>query len=142
MTAHLLLNKLDRVRKTGKHSWRACCPAHQGANPTSLSVTETADGMVLVRCHAHECSIADIVAAVGLEVSDLFPESFEGHSRKPERMPFNPRDVLASMAKEAMVVALYGMDASKGRKASEKDHQRMLTAVGRLKSAAEVCHAS
>src|SRR4249919_950852 len=47
------------------------CPAHQDRNP-SLSVTEGADGRVLLTCHA-QCATDDIVAALGLTMRDLMP---------------------------------------------------------------------
>lgn len=142
MTADILLSKLDRVRKTGRNSWRACCPAHKGANPTSLLVTETDDGMVLVRCHAHECSAEDIAAAVGIDLSDLFPPSINGHSRKPDRMPFNPRDVLAAMQHEALIVLLCANDIRKGKVLTDDAMSRLTQAVGRISSSVEVCRAS
>jgi putative DNA primase/helicase len=37
-------------RKVGS-AWMARCPAHDDREP-SLSITDTKDGMVLVRCHA------------------------------------------------------------------------------------------
>lgn len=56
---------------------RALCPAHQGDGRTkgrspSLSVAETAEGAVLLHCHAG-CSAADVAAAAGLDLADLFP---------------------------------------------------------------------
>jgi len=49
----------------------ARCPAHEDRSP-SLSVTEGVDRRTLVYCHAG-CSVADVVAAIGLTMSDLFP---------------------------------------------------------------------
>lgn len=48
----------------------ARCPAHDDRSP-SLSVGEGLDGRVLLHCFAC-CSTADIVAALGLHLSDLF----------------------------------------------------------------------
>ncbi len=50
--------------------WQVTCPAHEDRTP-SLSVTAGRDGRVLLHCHAG-CSKADIVAADGLELADLF----------------------------------------------------------------------
>jgi hypothetical protein len=49
-------------------SWR--CPAHDDRNP-SLSVKAANDGTVLLHCHAG-CHSADILAALALDVRDLF----------------------------------------------------------------------
>ena len=70
---------------------------------------------------------------------DLFPDS--PSDRKPERMPFNPRDVLAAVSKEALIVALCGLDVAKGKSLTPSMRQRLIQAVGRIKQAAELCHA-
>jgi hypothetical protein len=49
----------------------AHCPAHEDRSP-SLSVTEGDDGRVLLHCHGG-CSVNEIVATIGLAISDLFP---------------------------------------------------------------------
>lgn len=59
-------------KRSGK-GWIARCPAHDDKHP-SLSITEVDDGKVLINCHAG-CHAADVVAAIGLELKDLFPES-------------------------------------------------------------------
>jgi 5S rRNA maturation endonuclease (ribonuclease M5) len=57
------------------------CPAHDDHRP-SLSVAEGDDGRVLLKCHAG-CVPEDIVAALGLSMSDLFDE----HGGRPTTMP-------------------------------------------------------
>lgn len=61
--------------------WSARCPAHDDGR-ASLSISEGRDGRVLLKCHAG-CSTADVVQALGLQMTDLFP-SKKGGSR-PER---------------------------------------------------------
>jgi 5S rRNA maturation endonuclease (ribonuclease M5) len=59
----------ERTGGTGRNGqWR--CPAHHDHTP-SLSISPGSDGKVLLYCHAG-CSIDDIVAALGLELTDLF----------------------------------------------------------------------
>ena len=65
-----ILSVLDKVRNRGDSSWMAYCPAHEDKNP-SLSIKETKDGDVLLHCFAG-CGVDDVVAALGLEMSDLF----------------------------------------------------------------------
>jgi hypothetical protein len=48
------------------------CPAHEDKR-ASLSVSDGKDGRALVKCHAG-CVTADVLAALGLEEKDLFPE--------------------------------------------------------------------
>lgn len=64
-----LLDKLNRVRRCGDRAWMACCPAHDDRSP-SLKITDVGERL-LIHCHAG-CAPADIVAAVGLELADLF----------------------------------------------------------------------
>ncbi len=53
------------------HKFTARCPAHDDRSP-SLSVSEGADHRALVHCHVG-CETRDIIAAIGLTWSDLFP---------------------------------------------------------------------
>lgn len=53
------------------HKFVARCPAHEDRSP-SLSVAEGADGRALVYCFSG-CETRDIIAAIGLTWSDLFP---------------------------------------------------------------------
>lgn len=72
-----LLSKLSGVRPSGNETrgkkWSARCPAHDDRRP-SLSVSEGDDGRALVHCYAG-CTAAAICAAVGLQLSDLMPDT-------------------------------------------------------------------
>jgi hypothetical protein len=65
-----VLSRLEKVSRTGD-GWSARCPSHEDGSP-SLSVGVGEGGRVLLRCHAG-CALEDIVAALGLELADLFP---------------------------------------------------------------------
>lgn len=67
----VVLARLDRHKAKGHGQWIARCPAHDDRNP-SLSIKEGENGAVLLKCFAG-CDIAAVVAAMGLELSDLFP---------------------------------------------------------------------
>jgi hypothetical protein len=90
MTADTLLSQLDGVHQVGAARWRARCPAHDGKSRDVLSIGETPDGTVLVKCFGG-CSAAEVVAAVGLQLSDLFPrvdwQSTGVHRVRPHRRP-------------------------------------------------------
>ncbi len=51
----------------------ARCPAHEDRH-NSLSVGLGADGRILLKCHAG-CEVPAILAALGLQMADLFPSS-------------------------------------------------------------------
>ena len=70
--AENMLNLLGGVKASGAGKWQALCPSHDDKSP-SLSVTETNDGTLLVRCWAG-CNATEIVGAMGLRLSDLFPK--------------------------------------------------------------------
>ena len=56
--------------------WQVSCPAHEDRTP-SLSVKAGRDGRVLLHCHAG-CETADVLAADGLELVDLFEDRRDG----------------------------------------------------------------
>src|SRR6185437_3793894 len=86
------LARLDRVRRSG-HGWTAKCPAHEDRT-ASLSVTAGDDGRVLMHCFAG-CGVADVIAAAGLSMADLFVK------RPTADMSFAERAALKEYAKQA-----------------------------------------
>ena len=73
-----------KVKRSGLQ-WPATCPAHEDRTP-SLSLGVGFDGCALIRCHAL-CQPEDIVAALGLTMSDLFPESTRRDVEEPATPP-------------------------------------------------------
>src|SRR5580704_4728328 len=73
-----LLPLLKKVKQTAT-GWTACCPAHDDGKP-SLSISETDDHTLLVKCFAG-CTADAIVAALNLELRDLFPTKVESNGR-------------------------------------------------------------
>ncbi|WP_252603395.1 AAA family ATPase [Pseudarthrobacter raffinosi] len=65
----MVLEKLERVTRTGENQWEARCPAHAD-NAPSLSLTTGYKRPVVVDCHAG-CDYSSVVAAlVGLGVDE------------------------------------------------------------------------
>lgn len=122
------LSRLQKVRKTGKDSWLACCPAHGDKNP-SMTVSEGSDGRVLAHCFSHGCGIDDIVASVGMEVKDLMPENLGYHRIKPLAMSVNPRDALHAIRDDMTVLLVMAKMVQNG-----EDINTLLLAklIGRL----------
>lgn len=81
-----VLDRLDKVRPSGS-GWTARCPAHEDRNP-SLSVSEGDDGRLLATCH-HGCKFPAIVAALGLDMADVFPPKVLDTYRPPRRISNN-----------------------------------------------------
>jgi hypothetical protein len=136
MTAEILLSRLEKVRQIRPDYWKACCPVHGDHHP-SLSIRETQDGTVLLRCFSHECAVPDIVAAVGLTMSDLFPERLENpaNPKRSRRDYFPAVDVLRAIAFEVLVVeAAAGTIQARGY-LNDREAERLIQATERLHSA-------
>jgi AAA domain len=68
-----VLGRLENVRDKGTgNGWDALCPAHDDRR-RSLSVSIGRDGKVLLKCFAG-CPTEEVVAALGLSMSDLWPK--------------------------------------------------------------------
>lgn len=81
--AQALLSRLDGVKKAGR-GWIARCPAHEDRR-ASLSIAEGDDGRALVHCFGG-CSAADVMAAAGLALSDLYAAPIDrGHLSPTQR---------------------------------------------------------
>jgi hypothetical protein len=74
----------------------------------SLSIKQI-DERVLLHCFAG-CSAVDVVEAVGLDISDLFPDRPKNQVKRHER--FNPYDVLKCLADEIGIISLAVSDLS------------------------------
>lgn len=137
MSVSTLLSRLDHARPTGADCWVACCPAHSDTNP-SLAIRELDDGRVLVHCFAG-CPVGDVLAAVGLTFSDLFPEKLIPHARR-ERMPFSYADALRCIDFEARLAAVAAGNIAYGITLTAADRARLHLAARRIDCALEVCN--
>jgi len=138
MSVDTFLSVLDKVRKTGADSWIACCPAHPDKHP-SMTIKNSSDGRVLVRCFA-ECSFEDIVAAAGVSLDEFFPDKPLYHRAKPFRRPYPAADVLECLTTETTIVQIAAVDLGKGIPLSEVDRERLRLAAQRIRDASEVIH--
>jgi putative DNA primase/helicase len=76
----------DYKRRNGYYM--APCPAHEDPEP-SLSIKEGRYGRALLHCFAG-CETTEVVGALGLEMSDLFPSSNNCYRDGQEKMPEEP----------------------------------------------------
>lgn len=133
MSADTLLSRLDRVKRTGPDKWVARCPAHEDRGP-SLAVRELDDGRTLVHCFAG-CSVHEVVEAVGMNLSDLFPPRALANGRKPERRPFTSDDALRCLDFEATLVQLVAGDMLQRKPMDAASYDRLAVAVDRINAA-------
>ncbi len=81
------------------------CPAHSDSSP-SLSISETDDGTVLIKCFAG-CSTESIVSSLGLEMKDLFPPSdFNQYQRKEYKQTKTKAQLFKALYHELIVLLL------------------------------------
>lgn len=133
MTATTLLDRLHGARRVGVDRWLARCPAHDDKR-ASLAVRELEDGRVLVHDFAG-CSVADVLAAVGLNFESLFPPRSGNHRTPPERRPFPASDVLRAVDSEALIAAAAASFVANGGMLADVDRARLLLAAQRISQA-------
>jgi len=125
------LSRLDKPRQRQPGQWSARCPAHPDKSP-SLSIRETPDGAVLLHCFGG-CETAEIVASMGLELSDLFPPR-----DKPTGTPKKIANLLTAgqalelLHTEATLIAIALTNFFKGTAVAETDMTRLRQAAGRI----------
>lgn len=146
MSLDHLLSRLERVKKTGRSTWVARCPAHDDRSP-SLAISETGDGRVLVHDFGG-CSPAEVLDAIGMEFSDLFPERdpddagrrkgwrtalYRDSRQSSTHIP--ARTALVAVAHDATLVALLVADLADGRVQADDVRMRLWELAGRITSA-------
>ena len=130
MSAHDLLNRLEGVRQRTGESWSAKCPSHDDKTP-SLSIRETAEGLVLLQCWAG-CEVTEIVAAVGLELSCLFPEKSKGGRSLRRRRLITAGQALEVLAFESLFLGIVAKDIAEGKPLDQQTRERVALAAGRI----------
>lgn len=133
--ADRLLARLQAVRGTAPERWIARCPGHEDRTP-SLSIRETADGKVLLRCFAG-CAAADVVHAVGLTLADLFdrpadPQSGDRPHRRRHALRVPAADLVLMLDHEATVLAIAAADIVERRTVDGKTWDRVAYAARRI----------
>lgn len=143
MTAAVLLSRLEGVRQHG-NGWRANCPnpVHSSVKG-SLAITETGDGTVLLKCFAcHD--VSGILAAIGLELADLFPERIRDPSpeaRQRAQQAFKAsgwKAALGVLAHEATVVEVAAATIEAADVLTAAGSERLHLAIDRIHRAREV----
>ena len=134
MSADILLARLERVRKRTGDQWSARCPAHDDKGP-SLSVRELPDGRVLLYCFAG-CDAGDVVAAVGLDLADLFPTDpahlVAGSGPQKRRRLITAGQALEVLEFETTLVFLAANNLANGHALTSDDLARLNVAAQRV----------
>jgi len=101
----------------------ACCPSHEDKNP-SLAIKELHDGRVLINCFAG-CGGADIMAAIGMSLSDLYPDGeLQEWMRSGGRKRAVERTQAKQLDQEYIVLAIATNARESGARLSQADMDR------------------
>ena len=130
-----ILQHLSKVKKTSK-GYQAQCPAHADKSP-SLSIKETADGRILLHCHAG-CTAEAVVASIGLKLSDLYHPATNTPRRPPPAPGVSRTELHKAVSFEHIILQLMNADLKSGKTLSETDSQRCHLAKQRLQTAKEL----
>ena len=146
MSADTLLARLSRVRKTGMNRWVACCPSHGSGRNQAISIRALADGRVLMHDFGG-CEIESVLAAIGLNVSDLLPERLTATEAGGDRRyqsggyRFPAGDVLIAVGRDTLTAATVARGIADAGKATDGEVQLLFGIAGRLAAAVEVTNA-
>ncbi len=139
MSVENLLNNLQKVKKVGPDKWIARCPAHDDKNP-SLSIKDSG-GTVLLKCWSAGCGAMDIVGALGLDPSELFPPNDGSWQPDQKRhagfAKFTAMDGLRCLSHEGGLISIMAADMAEGKVLSIKERERLEVACGRIAAALE-----
>lgn len=134
--AEKIIERLNGVRARPDGRWMAKCPAHQDRT-ASLAIREVNDGRVLVHCFAG-CEPLDVLTAIGLEMTDLFPERIDQHMPKVGRVALTA-DAVRALQHELEVIKILADDMSRGTPAPDVCKRARL-AADRLQAAVRMCN--
>ena len=125
-----ILSRLEKV-KGRNGAYTACCPAHGDKSP-SLAIRELDDGRILMKCFAN-CSVQEIMGAIGMEIGDLFPDINKDLPQVKRK--YYASDLLRVIEFEAWVVSVAAYTMAQGLPLSEEDRGRMKKAQARIMEA-------
>ncbi len=131
-----LLSKLEKVKPSGSCKWLACCPSHDDKSP-SLAIKLSDDEKVLIHCFAG-CEPREILSAIGLTMSDLFPDStkYQKGSKPPK---FNKYELFDLIEFEAIILSLAIRQLLEGYELSDQDLTRVISAESTIDNIVREC---
>jgi hypothetical protein len=117
----------------------AKCPGH-GDRSASLSVREMDDGRILLHCFAG-CDTAEVVAAVGVEIRDLFPLSrlaADGARRSPPYLS----EMVKALQLDLARVMIASAQLARSEPLSDEIRTRLGESVQRISRGLDACRPS
>ena len=130
-----LLARLEQVKQTGPGQWRARCPAHESKGLT-LSIGEADSGAALLYCFAG-CGAADVLAALGMQLSELYPSDELIKARRYDTRPRRDlRATLHQISYSSTVVEVAAEQINAGKALSSEDLRELRAACHTIREAA------
>jgi hypothetical protein len=126
----LFLSRIENIREIRPGVYSGSCPTAihaKGDRSRGLRVTVRDDGALLLWCGAG-CGADEIVSAVGLTLSDLFPSTPKEPDctgSRPKAPRLRPGDLLELVVTESLVCAVAARDIRAGRPLSDEDVARL-----------------
>ena len=128
------MNHFDGVRETGNGQYSCRCPAHEDKS-ASLGIKQGDGDRILLNCFAG-CDVKTILESAGLEWKDIMNEE---KLFQTEKLGFNPYAVLKAIRDEVLIIGLASADVRNGKPLNDKEHDRLLKAVGNVRDAYSKC---
>ncbi len=135
---NLILDPLDNVRAYGE-GFRADCP-NEHRSRGNLIINHGDDGCVLLHCYAG-CTALEVVHGLGLELKDLFerpPATMTDEEKRQRRRQAKQsqwKAALEYLPLEIYVIEIAAGAIAKGKPLDDVDHQRLILAGTRIRSA-------
>ena len=136
------LSHRGKVRLHGRDHLRAACPACGGKSTNTLSVRRGDNGTVLLKCFKSGCEVETIAHALGLDLSDLFPERDDARPvNKPRRIGLMlPMQAIELIANEAWLTAVAAENLANGYTLTDVDLARLRDASARIQGVYKELH--
>lgn len=131
------------LRETGKGRWRMLGACHGGNNRSAVSIGEGDGGVVMIKCF-HGCPVESVVAALGLEVTDLFPPRLPAGGGAPaaaRRRLLTAGQALDLLDSEATLLIVCAADLARGEALDEATRDRLRLGAARIALMRQEVHA-
>lgn len=89
-----ILSYFSKVKSMGGHKYMASCPKHVDKTP-SLAIKERSGGTILMHCFSCGANGVEICQALGIEPTELFPDSNPAAKKHYPRSAINNRSINA-----------------------------------------------
>lgn len=107
--------------------YRSQCPGHQGKD-LNLSFRDDGNDMLLMTCFSHNCTLSEIMQALGLSIKDAFPanDSFNKTEYRKHKAQYQ---IDQECIHAYRMVAIFSADMKAGKQITEKNRRQAKEAL-------------